>query len=211
MTNETKQIPSWKIVIIFLIVFWPVGLYLLYRRLSGDKVAFFKNSKALNVVGIGFLVFAAIYIWMTITGDMKTSDGLSAFVFSGVGGGLMLYAANRIKNNGEKFKKYISIVVNNKQTSIDNIAAAIPTDYVQATKDLQKMIDMGYFEGAYIDATSRDIILHNEKNQQSDNTQGDNLNEESKFKVVVCKNCGANNKVMEGKVCECEFCGSPLQ
>lgn len=211
MTNEIKQTPSWKAVIILLIVFWPVGLYLLYKKLSGDKVAFFKNSKALKIVGIVFVVFAAMYILMTITGDMKTSDGLSAFVFFGAGGGLMLYVSNRIKNNGEKFKKYISIVVNNKQTSIDNIAAAIPTDYVQATKDLQKMIDMGYFESAYIDATAREIILHNERNQQSDNTQGDNLNEESKFKVVVCKNCGANNKVMEGQVSECEFCGSPLQ
>jgi hypothetical protein len=218
---QQKKSTSWGVIILLLIIFWPVGLFLLYKKITGDKAEALKNSKILNTFGWVFMAFAIIYLFMIITGDAKTEGGSSAvgslmvaFVFFGGGGAFMIYAAKKMKANAEKFKKYIAIVINNNETSIDNIAAAIPTSYEQATKDLQKMIDNGYFENAYIDVSNREIVLPNKSTVQTHSTSNVQMNSpvnEPQINAVVCRNCGANNKVVEGQVCECEYCGSMLK
>lgn len=206
---ENKKSMSWAIVILVLIFFWPVGVYLLYRKVTGDRASALKNSKILRNVGFVFLGFAIIYIFMVISGQMD--DAWTAAAFFGIGGGVLVYAAKRLKMTGEKFKKYINIVINNNQTSIDNIAAAIPISYDKAAKDLQEMINKGYFSNAYIDVSNREIILPSHMKQQSErNGSLKNNNEQAKVKSVICKNCGGNNEVIEGQACECEYCGSPI-
>ena len=206
---ENKKSMSWAIVILVLIFFWPVGVYLLYRKVTGDRASALKNSKILRNVGFVFLGFAIIYIFMVISGQMD--DAWTAAAFFGIGGGVLVYAAKRLKMTGEKFKKYINIVINNNQTSIDNIAAAIPISYDKAAKDLQEMINKGYFSNAYIDVSNTEIILPSYIKQQSErNGSLKNNNEQAKVKSVICKNCGGNNEVIEGQVCECEYCGSPI-
>lgn len=208
---------SWLVYIFIYFLFWPIGLNLLYKKVADDKTSALQNSKTLNTVGWVLAVFSVIYLFGAISGEMPANSGLIAFVYFGVGSALMIYGAKRMKENAEKFKKYISVVINTNQTSIDNIAAAIPTDYEQAKNDLQKMIDDGYFQGAYIDASNREIVLSKRENSPSMNMSGNNIQYENKnmeqprFKVVICKSCGANNTVAEGNLCECEYCGSPLQ
>lgn len=218
---QQKKSTSWGIIILALIIFWPVGLFLLYRKLSGDKVAALKNSKILNILGWVFAAFAVIYVIMAITGNIETKDGSSvvgplivALVFYGGGGAFMIATAKKMKINADKLKKYIEIVINNNQTSIDNIAAAVPVRYEEAMKDLQKMIDNGYFENAYIDVSEREIVLTNKKTEReypTSNVQMDGHINKPQIKVVVCRSCGANNKVVKGQVSECEYCGSLLK
>jgi hypothetical protein len=82
------------------------------------------------------------------------------------------------------------------------------------SKDLQKMIDAGYFSGAYIDITQREIILAKTAMPQeyvspiSPSAQAPSP--QAQERIVSCKSCGANNKVM-GQLGECEYCGSHLQ
>ncbi|GKX67678.1 hypothetical protein [Inconstantimicrobium mannanitabidum] len=223
MANSVQEnnSTSWKTIILLLIFFWPVGLILLYRKISIDKSATLKNSKTFNILGWVFVALSVISVLMILTGNLKTEDGSSttgelmvALVFFGGGGAVMIYAAKKMKINAEKLKKYIAIIINNNQTSIDNIAAAVPISYEEAVKDLQKMIDNGYFEGAYIDVSNREIVLTNKKTKQNDftsNVQMDGTANELQVKVVVCKSCGGNNKVVRGQVCECEYCGSLLE
>lgn len=218
---QQKKSTSWGVIILLLILFWPVGLFLLYRKLSGDKVAALKNSKILNILGWVFAACAVIYVLMAITGNVETKDGSSivgplivALVFYGGGGAFMISTAKRMKINADKLKKYIEIVINNNQTSIDNIAAAVSVSYEEAMKDLQKMIDNGYFENAYIDISEREIVLTNKKMEQEYSTskvQMDGHVNEPQTKVVACRSCGANNKVIKGQVSECEYCGSLLE
>jgi hypothetical protein len=217
---KEKKSTSWGVIILFLIIFWPVGLFLLYRKITGDKSAALKNSKVLNIMGWVFVALAIIYIFMAITGNLETDKGSSVvelimiiLVFFGGGGAFMIYTAKKMKVNAEKCKKYIAIVINNNETSIDNIAAAVPSSYEQTTKDLQKMINNGYFENAYIDVSKREIVLPNKNLVQTypiSNIKNSPVNE-PQIKAVACRNCGANNKVVEGQVCECEYCGSMLK
>lgn len=212
---------SWGIIILLLILFWPVGLYFLYKKVTGNKADALKNSKLLHNIGCVFVVFAFIYLLMILTGNATTEDDSStagslyvAIAFFGGGGVFMIYTAKKIKANAEKSKKYIAIVVNNNKTAIDNIAAAIPTSYEQAVKDLQKMIDKGYFLNAYIDIAQREIVMPERRNTQLTEPQlysQINVVDQPEMKVVICKNCGGNNKIVDGTVCECEFCGSLLK
>lgn len=218
---QQKKSTSWGVIILLLIIFWPVGLFLLYRKITDDKSAALKNSKVLNITGWIFVALSIIYFFMAITGNLKTDNGSSVvelimidLIFFGGGGAFMIYAAKNMKVNAEKLKKYITIVINNNETSIDNIAAAIPASYEQTTKDLQKMIDNGYFENAYIDVSNREIVLLNKSTVQTHSVSNIQMNSpvnDPQINAVVCKNCGANNKVVEGQVCECEYCGSMLK
>lgn len=220
-TAQKKKQTSWGVIILFLVIFFPVGIFLIYTKITGDKEGELKNSKVLKNLGWVCVTFAVIYLIMIITGDVKTEDGTSAigplivaFLFFGGGGVFMLHTSKKIRSKAEKVRKYIAIIMNNNQTSIDNIAAAVPICYEKAMIDLQKMIDDGYFENAYIDVSKREIVLPKKKNAQnceSPNVKNDCNVNESKIKIVVCKNCSANNKVVEGQICECEYCGSLIK
>ena len=73
---------------------------------------------------------------------------------------------------------------------------------------------MDILKNAYIDVSNRGIVLPNKNSVHANSTpniQMDSHVNEAQVKVVFCTNCGANNKVVEGKVCECEYCGSLLK
>ena len=222
---ENTKSASWKTIIILLIIFWPIGIYLIYKKMNSDKASVLQKSKTLNIVGWVFVFFAVVYFLEAITGKLEVTDGTSgvggiclALIFFGGGGALMLYVSKKSNAKAIKIKKYISIVINNGQTSIDSITAAMRMDYNQVVKDLTEMIDKGYFANAYIDASSREVILPQKQTKQAsegcENSEqnGSQVNFESKplFKIVICKNCGANNKMLDGTVSECEYCDTLL-
>lgn len=211
-TNPQKKGLPWAIIIVVLIVFWPVGIYLVYRKLTNDKQAALKTGKVINIIGWVLLVMG---IFAVITGPEDKSQAVSGrieyfflFVCSGLA---MVLLGARSKRRADRFKKYIAIIINQNMSSIENIAASFPIDYKTAAKDLQKMIDIGYFEGAYIDNVNREIVLNSDK---SNNYAASNFTQTEKapgqLQVVRCKNCGANNQVSVGQLGECEYCGSPI-
>ncbi|WP_455715021.1 hypothetical protein [Anaerosporobacter sp.] len=279
MTRETKNSPSWGVVILLLILFWPVGLYLLHKKLTTDTAAILRGGKVLKVVGWVCIVLAVMYIVSGASG-METSESGEELttVFTtfgiciGIGGAIMLVFAKRRQTKANRFKKYIAIVSNNRVRKIDTIASSIPTTYEKAYADLLEMIYKGFFEGAYIDESKREIILETtnvndateqqftENQAQNDSSQlnldalsqmvfGEQQSLQQQFeelqssqgqynqihvtqtiitnqqpsskeekppekkgpRIVVCKNCGGNNKIIDGEVSECECCGSPLE
>lgn len=211
-SNNTKSQLSWTIVIIAILFFWPIGVYLLYRKISaniGDQT--FRSSKNLTVIGGIIFSIGFIYFMAGITGNLQEEEGTSVvfgviamlILFCG-SGSFIIYIARKIKRNVIKYNKYITIIVNNGKTSIDSIAAAMSSSYEEVTKDLQKMIAKGYFEDAYIDAAGRRIVLGGQiRYQDSGNAY--------RFKVVSCENCGADNKLLEGQIGKCEYCGSIIE
>jgi hypothetical protein len=84
------------------------------------------------------------------------------------------------------------------------------------SKDLQKMIDVGYFYGAYIDVAQREIILakptvpQEAASSYAQTPYAQAPQAQVQERIVSCKSCGANNRVM-GQLGECEYCGSHLQ
>ena len=166
-----------------------------------------KDSFKLMVVSF-ILVGIGAFIYINALGD-----GITYFSFwsaSLVGGGVWAFlTAVKMKDDSERYKKYISIIVNQNQTSIENIASAFGVTYEAVEKDLQKMIDLGYLVGAYINVSQREIVL---AKPASPNESGSTVSSSTPIqeRIIACGSCGANNRVT-GQLGECEYCGSHLQ
>ena len=204
MTN-TKDTMSWVWIIFWFVVFWPIGLFLLFRKINSDRSVTLNNAQLVTIISYILIGVGVMYL---------ISDMFFLAILL-VGAGIWVYRISRkMKATGEKYKKYIAIIVNQSHTSIDNIAAIVDLPYEVVVQDLQKMIDTGYFEGAYIDVNNREIVLARVVPQQTSQAfvsqTPQNFAAQTQERVIVCKSCGANNRIF-GNIGECEYCGSLLQ
>ena len=188
MKNNTLY--SWSVIIALLIFFWPVGLYLLYKKAQNEKKTALTASKMLSILGTFFIVIGIITL-MAIIG-----------VFYLILGILLKRFANKLLNSAENVKKYLAIVINGNVRQLDSISAAVGKPYDVVKKELQKLIDDGYFRNAYINESTREIVIPEAAIHMNAGTT-------ASARVVSCSCCGANNTVY-GRTGECEYCGSPL-
>ncbi|MDE5995709.1 MAG: hypothetical protein K2G56_02195 [Eubacterium sp.] len=212
-----KKSFSWGIIALMLILFFPIGIWMLVKKMTDEKFNYIKNGKSLKILAWILISFALIYLIMLIIGEHETEDGenilsgiILLIVLLGGGGAFALYKARTYIKKGTKYNRYVSIINNSNDTRIDTIAAAYPTTYEKAAKDIQSMINDGYFMNAYVDLNRRELIMP--QNSVSDNaTVNQNPTQiEAQPTNIECKNCGAINTVVPGTVNECEYCGSPL-
>ncbi len=206
-----KQSFSWGLIILMLFLFFPVGIFMIVKKVTSEKFNVVKNGKSLKTLGIVLLCFAGIYLIMAITEDASV---LSAFFLFAVLGGLSFYKGEQYIKKGTKYSRYVSIINANNDGSIDNIAAAYPTSYEQAVKDIQEMLDAGYFMNSYIDQNKRELVMPKSQNTikvEINNVVGNNATAvDTQPRAVKCQNCGATNTIVTGRANECEYCGSPL-
>lgn len=79
---QNRKEPAWSTVVLLLIFFWPVGLYLLYRKLSIPPISR-QGGVALLIVGTVFAAFGVLDIIKRTTG-WPPSLGETDFFFSSV-------------------------------------------------------------------------------------------------------------------------------
>lgn len=216
MTQDfTSMKKRW--VIVWLIIFWPVGLYILIKRVGADKTELFKGGKTLTtasyvLAGLAVLMLLAAFVpenAETSNGE-ETSAGsaVAIAVIFGAGAAVLNWYARGLLARAERYRTYITMVVNQQQTSVDNIAAAVGVSYDTATKDLQRMINLDYFTGAHLDTNQREVVLATPL--QAPVFSSFSAASPEPAKIVPCSGCGANNRVTAGQAAECEYCGSPL-
>lgn len=216
-----KKSTSWGIIALWLILFFPVGIFFIVKKMTGDKFSYIKNGKGLRVLGYVLLGFALIYLIMAFSGELETEDGSSivggvivAEIIFGGGGALCVFKGMEYIKRGTKYNRYVAIINASNDLLIDNIAAAVPTTYDKAIKDIQSMLDAGFFMNAYLDLNKRELIMAKaapQPNVIANNmfvvSQGATNNQPHSVK---CPNCGATNTAVPGAKNECEYCGSPL-
>jgi hypothetical protein len=202
MRVKNQESSPWPIIIGLCVVFWPLGLFLLAAKLASDRSLVMKCGK--TVRGVSFLVMGMGTLYLVAAFVSNNSVLAVPAVICGSGGVLLTVYASRIEHTAERYKKYLHLIANQNQTSIDTLASAAGVSYSEAVKDLTRMIDTCYFTGAHIDVTQRKIVLLNRTPAPAYDpftAQG---------RVISCRNCGANNRI-ETRNAECEYCGSPLQ
>jgi len=194
---------------LFLFFFFPVGFYLIYKRFTVNQTNVQRNYEGLNNTGIILLIFSVIYLILGFSGVYKTMDESTAIdpsflpsIVFGISAFIFFRKAYLTKAYAKKYTKYNAIIINQKERMIDNIASNMGITYETAIADLQKMLSLGYFPGAYIDEINRELIILEQSTSNTDKPY--------KTKVVICKSCGANNTVLMGCSNECEYCGSQL-
>lgn len=208
-----KSLP-WGVVIVILIWIFPVGIWLVWRKMSIETLNMQKNGKTLRVIGFIFAGISLMYLALGLTGELKAEDNGS--IVGGIiiiltllgGGGLAaIISGNKYIKNGKKYDKYAAIINESGENDIDSIAAIYQASYDEAVDDLQKMIDYGYFPNAYIDQSNRKLILSYSHN---DNEEKIVREEQKEPEMVKCPNCGAMNSIALSRDNKCEYCGSEL-
>jgi len=211
MKTESKN--SFGIIILLLICFWPVGLFMLYRRLTSDKTDLMRNSNVMRNFGIGFIAFAVLAFTGEISNLINGTGqdilfGMVLWLLFAIGGVLMIWKAGEIKTKAQNYRKYIDLVVNQSIASIAEITRITQFAPQQVNDDLQKMIDMEFFRGAYIDHQDNRIVLPVKAKVVESSTHADN-HPVAPGRAVHCDSCGANSVILIGQIDACDYCGSP--
>ena len=205
-----KKGTSWIWIVVWLIIFWPIGLFLLFRKLATDRSALMSGKTwVLSTIGWVLVLFGVVGFSVEMNEGYDPVGVVLAFIFL-TGGVLLLRKAWKTKKTATRYKKYINIVVNQGVRSIDNIAGAVAVSYDVAVKDLQHMIDSGYLKGAYIHQGNREIVLQQVESVIMQAQTAPLGQIAVQMKTVSCRGCGANNAVAVGSATECEYCGTQV-
>ncbi|ODU55898.1 MAG: hypothetical protein ABT01_05110 [Clostridium sp. SCN 57-10] len=211
---KAKKPSVWGWVLFWLIVFWPAGLILLFKK-SNDKAALMSPTKAATVFTWILIVFGSLMLLANI--ERFFADFSIAVIFLAwvVGGVLILLKIRKTKAKAEQYKKYLNAIVNVGERSIDNIASAVSVTYGQAQADIQAMIDVGFLSGAYIHEGNRAVVLSQDIQAEQPAyvaapSASGQLDTRQQPRSVRCPGCGASNVVIGGRITECEYCGTPL-
>lgn len=226
MDSKTKNTSSWLVIIALVLCVWPLGLYLMYRKVKNDKIASLKNSDWLRKFGIlwtGIGVLSLGSLFVEGTENVFWPAVVLAFFIFVVGGIAMLQSSGKLRQQGIMYKQYIEIVVNQQIRKISEISKQVGKDREQVIKQLQQMIDVGFFKNAEINFQVYEIILDGTQNQntsllhtkESEKQDTARMSRQStevsqQQKVLVCDGCGAKNVVTVNHICYCEYCDSPL-
>ncbi|MDO4507867.1 MAG: hypothetical protein Q4B65_00525 [Candidatus Saccharibacteria bacterium] len=210
--EKSEAFYSWPIVILALCLFWPLGIFLIIRKVSKDKKSLWIASKIISCLSIVSYFFAAVGLLSSFGSSHFMVDNSSHFMvgpiaislFFGAAGFALGKVAKKMKVESENVKQYLSVIVNGRVRQLDTIASTTGKPYEVVYKDVKKMINKGYLKNAYIDENARKIVL-----PTSGRHDGSDATAQTK-KLVTCPYCGANNTVY-GDAGECEYCGSPLK
>lgn len=206
---------SWPAIILMLVFFWPVGVYFLIKRISGDtRAEMSAKIVCIKYIGIVLGMLAAIMLLALFGGAYEADEigeTLACILFLGAGGIFLWIYGDKIKRRANDTRRYLSIIVNGYARGIDEIAAAAGKTYEEVNSDIHSMIDKGYLKNAYIDEAARRIVLANDHTASGYETAENSVtHENAETHMVKCPNCGANNLVASENA-ECEYCGSPLE
>jgi hypothetical protein len=205
-----KKGTSWGVIIVCLIFIWPVGLFLLIRKLTTDKSALMSGKTGL-LTGVGwFLIIVGGIGSLSLLYDGISGGTIVALVML-VGGILLLVKASQTKKTARKYRQYIDIVVNQNIRGIDSISAQVGIAYETVEKDLQEMIRIGYLKDAFIDRQNRQIAFSQPAFNPYAPLQAPLIGQAAPQMIATrCSGCGANNVVTVGRVTECEYCGNSI-
>jgi hypothetical protein len=168
------------------------------------------------IIGVFFLLCGLLY---SIGEEKKfSSEFYFGILFFAVIGGSLVYFGLKRKKFIKNFKTYVQKLSVDPTGSISGLASTTGTSVDVVKKNLEKMISKKFFVNAYIDVESNCIIFPASNNNinVSTNTTQFNVQQNTKqpeieYVTVTCKSCGGINKVIKGKVSECDFCGSPIK
>lgn len=208
--GKNSRLYSWPVIVLWLIIFWPVGLFLIIRKVSVDKKSIRRiESQGFKGIGIGLVVLGVIG-FVGCVSDPEAASGTAIAVFMVAGGIVLAFKARKWDKEEKMAKEYLAIIMNGNVLRMDRIAAATGKPYDVVKADIQKMIQKGYLKNAYINESIREIVISAGTPSGSAEESGDVHSAQTTAKRITCPCCGANNTIY-GDTGECEYCGSPIQ
>lgn len=218
-TNSRPWYYSTWIIVLAFIFFWPLGVFLLIMRSAGNKQSLFLGStdRKKYIIGGACLILIGI-MWMS-----SGSAGRGFFMI--VGGIVVIAYSDKSRKKAVRNRQYIDIIVNQGQTSLDNIANMCNINYDVVLKELRTLITLGVLKNAVIDEAARTITIQQAAPQiPQQNLQqtlsglvdsvtgavGAQASESAQMVACTCPGCGAKVAIRKGTTQVCDYCDSPI-
>ena len=195
---------SESIIFITLIMF-VIG-YIQVRKSALNEADIKLSQEKLPFLGYGLWLFALGICMLSVA----EGGSILGCLFYILGGLFILILANQLKVKEIKFREYLTCVMDQGITSIMELSLVFQNNPADVVEVLTEMIQAQYFGNAYIDQIKQTIVFPHREFANRGSQKFANGTHSEKTEIVVCKNCGGNNTIVIGQVCECEFCGSPI-
>jgi hypothetical protein len=195
---------SWPSIIVALIVFWPVGLWLLATRIGRDKLARLKVGQSLVTVGIVFLIVGGLIAASALGGSdddpgARVVSLTLSLVLGWLPGALLVWKGRGLRAQGMEIRKYLGIITKQEVSSIPAIAAAVNLSPDIVIGDLSRLIETGYLAEYRLDLEVNRI----------DRVRGGDEGLSRELRAWTCGACGGGNKryMRMAELATCEYCG----
>ncbi len=200
---------TWFIIVMFFVC-WPIAIGLLIFRnknisASGKKTLFVGTTDRKKYIIVGVIM---LLIGLSKIGDnffwgaMFIAGGIALFVYS-----------TKLAKRSERNKKYIELIVNQGETSLDNIAGICNTTFETVVKELKILQKVGVLDNVVIDEVARTVVLNRNIPEQQPAPEmnfAGMFNEPAEMVTCTCPGCGAKVAVRRGSTVNCEYCDSPI-
>ena len=197
--NEKWYLSLWFIIVVF-IACWPIGLIILIMRNTGNKNAMFMGTtdkRKYMLGGLALIIFGVFQI------ESSLLWGLAMVA----GGGALLYYSKTLADKAERNKKYIDLIVNQHEGSLDNIAGICGIPYEKAINELKYLNAVGVLKNITLDEAARTVSLIEVPEEKTLPGDGQGQMQEVSCK---CPGCGAKMLVIKGTITNCEYCDTPI-
>lgn len=211
--NKDNGWYSWPVIIVFFFLFWPVGVYLLIKRISMKNTPAYTTNNAIKsyqtldkVAKILYVILGIAFISVAASEGNPGYAVLVTFPFFAIAIALQSIS-KKLEKEDKIAQKYLTIILRDNETNLYGIAAKMNSTYEKVKVDIQNLIDKGILRNVYISEAKKEVVISgNNVNEVSNN----NVKVTAKPRVVTCTSCGANNTIL-GEIGECEYCGSPIK
>ncbi|MCL2250278.1 MAG: hypothetical protein FWC13_13560 [Oscillospiraceae bacterium] len=210
MESVVKKPTSWGWVILWLFLFWPIGLFMLIKRFSNRQVLMNSKTRAPAVAAWILIALGGLMLFTMITQGSFEFFMFLWFAAYLVGGIMILVKLKQTEKLAAQFRRYLNIIVNTGERNLTDIASSTAVPYETARKDIQSMIDYGFLKNAHIDERNHTIVLAQYSQVQTVAPEQMASQSTVQSGTVRCSGCGANNVVTSGRITECEFCATAL-
>lgn len=168
----------------------------------GGYLVFIFGCTALTLVFYNFPYYLGLSIVM--------------FIFGAFGGWIFVKGRRKLKLNS-CYNKYKTILDADPMGSLDRIARLSGDTVDTVEKNLQKLIQLGYFPECYIDLERRRLVLPGAPdgmdaaiNREPSHDMEHPSQTAQETVAVSCPSCGALNHLPKNSKAECEYCGNML-
>ncbi len=198
-----KLTESWTIVILTLIIFWPVGLVLLYLKLrNNSKNKFIFSGTIKIIIGVCSIFFALIGTAAEIdepTGEIVLTIVMVS-IFLAIGVAFIYFGMKNIKE-GKIYEKIKNLINFQQVESVEEIAKELKITEEKATEYISKAVSLGFCNNE-IEYKNKKIIYKKKIEAEVEKKKHE--------RIVKCECCGGINHINDTEAKACEYCGMEL-
>lgn len=203
MEKNKKIYQYWIIVILALIIFWPVGLILLYLKLRDNSKNRFIFSGTIKIaIGLCSVFFALIGTAAEIdqpTGEVGITIVMVS-IFLVIGAILIHFGIKNIKE-GKIYENIRNLINFQEVEKIEEIAKKLKITEEKATQYISKAVALGFCNNE-IEYKNKKIIYKKKIEEEVEKKRHE--------RIVKCECCGGINHMSDTQTKACEYCGMEL-